>query len=64
MRNEEMISERQVSILLGASRASILNWRRSGLIPNETWVEKKYPSGQSRFFYSKKQLIEWYQKKV
>lgn len=63
MENEKMVSERQVSILLGAARASILNWRRSGLIPNEIWIEKKYPSGQSRFLYSKKQIIEWYQSK-
>jgi len=64
MENEKMISERQVSILLGAACASILNWRRSGLIPDGIWIEKKYPSGQSRFFYSKKQLMEWYQNKI
>jgi hypothetical protein len=61
---EEWIAERQVAILLGVCRASILNWRRSVLIPDEIWIEKKYPSGQSRFFYKKDSLLNWYQNKI
>lgn len=60
MKTEKQISERQLSLIVGVSRVAILTWRRSGLIPPELWTEKRYPSGQSRFFYDKDQVLEWY----
>lgn len=57
MENEK-ITERQAANLIGVNPASVMNWRKKGLIPLEYEV-KKIPNGCMRIFYEKNTFLEW-----
>lgn len=59
MQNENKISERQAAKILRVDPATLLHWRRKGIISSEIFEEKRYATGHIRFFYNVKLLEDW-----
>lgn len=59
MENEKKISERQAAQILGVDPATLLHWRRKGIISSEIYEIKQYVTGHIRIFYSVRLLEQW-----
>jgi DNA-binding transcriptional MerR regulator len=59
MENEKKISERQAAKILEVDPATLLHWRRKGIISPTIFFEKRYATGHIRFFYNVKLLEAW-----
>lgn len=62
MENAKKISERQAAKILEVDPATLLHWRRKGIISSEIFEEKRYITGHIRFFYDIKLLQDWIKK--
>lgn len=52
--DDERLSQKAASLLLGISLTTIIDWRKSGRIPRDAYMRLGKP-----IFYSKKKLLEY-----
>lgn len=55
--DDEKLTQKAASLLLGVSVTTIIDWRKSGKIPRDTYMRIGRP-----IFYSKKKLLEYARK--